>query len=54
MFVTKLQAFALREHLLHFAFPAFESFDARSPLPVEYCIEVRKVHCACHVEGETL
>eukprot|EP00435_Cladocopium_sp_Y103_P015328 s458_g3.t1 len=33
------EAFALREHLLHFAFPAFESFDARSPLPVEYCIE---------------
>ncbi|CAJ1413400.1 unnamed protein product, partial [Effrenium voratum] len=34
-----LEAFAAREHILHFAFPAFRSFDPRTPLPVEYCIE---------------
>ena len=34
-----LEAFGVYDQLLHFAFPAFASFDARSPLPVEYCIE---------------
>lgn len=34
-----LEIFRTRDHALHFAFPAFKSFDPRTPLPVEYCIE---------------
>lgn len=45
------EAFALREHVLHMAFPAFMSFDARSPLPVEYCIEVGGLFSKCKGRG---
>ena len=38
-----MEAFGVYDHLLHFAFPAFGSFDPRSPLPVEYCIEAGRL-----------
>lgn len=33
-------AFDLHSHRFSFTWPAFATFDVRSPLPVEYCIEV--------------